>query len=151
MSTSSDVVPAGIEHLDALVPLLDGYRVFYGQPSAPEACREFLDDRLSRQDSTILLARRAQEALGFAQLYPLFSTVQLGPAWLLNDLYVAADGRRSGIGSALLEAVREFGVARGAVRMTLATSVDNHPAKKLYERHGWRMNSTFDHYRLDFV
>ena len=39
---SFSVRPATRSDLDALVPLFDGYRQFYGQPSDPAGAREFL-------------------------------------------------------------------------------------------------------------
>ncbi|MGI8561687.1 MAG: hypothetical protein ACR2J7_09720 [Luteimonas sp.] len=49
---------ADIADLDALVPLFDAYRVFYQQDSDPATARDFLDARLRRGESVILLAER---------------------------------------------------------------------------------------------
>src|SRR6267143_5602636 len=101
------IVRATIKDLDHLVPLLDGYRQFYGQRSDPGAARAFLRQRIERDESVIYLAYTGtREAAGFMQLYPSFSSVSLKPLWILNDLFVRSDGRRGGVGRALLERAR---------------------------------------------
>ena len=45
---------ASIQDLDRLVPLLDAYRQFYGQPSDLIIARQFLGDRLTRNESIVL-------------------------------------------------------------------------------------------------
>ena len=93
----STVQRATIADLDALVPLFDGYRVFYAQPSDPALARRFLDERLRRDESVILIARddgdESGAALGFTQLYPMFSSVRAARTWILNDLFVAPAAR----------------------------------------------------------
>ena len=72
-----------------VAPLFDAYRSFYGQPPDIARADAFLRERLARGESALLLAERDGEALGFTQLYPLFSSVRTARLWLLNDLFVA--------------------------------------------------------------
>ena len=58
--------------LDALAVLFDAYRQFYGQASDVAAARDWLRTRLRFGESKVLVARRHREAVGFAQLYPMF-------------------------------------------------------------------------------
>ena len=87
---------AEIEDVDALVPLFDAYRQFYRQPPDLARARAFLAERFAHQESLVLLAEQDGEAIGFTQLYPLFSSVRTVRTWLLNDLFVAPAARRSG-------------------------------------------------------
>jgi GNAT superfamily N-acetyltransferase len=48
-------------------------------------------------------------AAGFTQLYPSFSSGSMAPILILNDLFVAPEGRRHGIGTALLDAAADYG------------------------------------------
>ncbi|HJR35166.1 MAG TPA: GNAT family N-acetyltransferase, partial [Gemmatimonadales bacterium] len=89
---------AGLGDLAFLVPLYDGYRQFYRQPSDPALAERFLRERLTRGDSVIFLAEDESGALGFTQLYPIFSSISAAPAWVLNDLFVSPGARRSGAG-----------------------------------------------------
>jgi len=128
---------ATADDLDHLVPLFDGYRRFYEQASDPDAARDFLKARLDGGDSVILLAEHDGEAIGFAQLYPLFSSVRMARIWILNDLFVDAGHRQRGAGRALLEAAQAFGEADGAAALQLETQRTNSLAQSLYTRLGW--------------
>lgn len=144
------IVRATLDHLDLLVPLFDGYRQFYQQPSNPAGARQFLKDRLVRHESVIFLALQDDVGVGFTQLYPSFSSTSMQRLWILNDLFVAPAGRRAGIGEALLERARQFAVENGAKGLMLETAVTNTTAQKLYERLGWVRDTEFYVYNLTF-
>ena len=63
----------------------------------------------------ILCAVDGGKIVGFAQLYPSFSSVSLRPIRILNDLFVDPDHRRSGAGRALLDAARDHARQTGAI------------------------------------
>lgn len=75
--------------LDDVAQLFDQYRTFYEQTSDLNAAREFLAERIARNESVILLARQRTQAVGFVQLYPTFSLVAMRRIWTLIDLYVS--------------------------------------------------------------
>jgi ribosomal protein S18 acetylase RimI-like enzyme len=137
--------------LDGLAPLFDQYRQFYGQAPDPAGAREFLRLRLTRRESVVFVAERESgtELLGFTQLYPTFSSVSGGSAWVLNDLYVLPSARRLGAARALLERARRFGVETGACYLELLTGVTNLAAQQLYQQSGWRRDQDFYRYELD--
>ncbi|HEV7121913.1 MAG TPA: GNAT family N-acetyltransferase [Rhodanobacter sp.] len=140
---------AGPIDLETLVPMFDGYRQFYRQAADPERSRSFLVERLRRHESEILLARdEAGAGVGFTQLYPLFSSVRAVRTYLLNDLFVAAPARRSGVARALLIAAAEHARMLGAASLSLSTALDNLPAQALYESVGWRREQGFCEYAL---
>jgi GNAT superfamily N-acetyltransferase len=138
-------VRAELDDLDALVPLFDGYRRFYGQPSDPDGARAFLADRIKRDESVIFLAL-ADAVVGFTQLYPSFSSVSLQRLWVLNDLFVAPEARTSGAGRALLERAERWAAETGAKGLTLSTQIANLTAQRLYEACGWVKDDEFVHY-----
>ena len=82
-------------------------------------------------------------------MYPSFSSVSMRPIWILNDLFVAEEARRRGVGARLLRAAREHAQKKGAVRLALATAVTNTKAQALYEKDGWRRESAFLHYEYE--
>jgi GNAT superfamily N-acetyltransferase len=145
---STTIRPATPGDVEAIVPLFDGYRQFYAQPSNPAAAREFLTERFRRGDSTVFLAESAGQAVGFTQLFPTFSSVSLARAFVLNDLFVLAEFRRFRVGQRLLAAAVEFCRSAGAVRVSLSTAVTNDAARALYESSGWRRQTDFDVYVL---
>src|SRR5690606_21890501 len=131
LKTSEDISIriATLDDLDDVAPLFDGYRRFYGRESDLAACRSFLRNRLERNESHILISIAAEHAIGFAQLYPTFSSTALARIFILNDLFVAPGARRGGVGSKLLQASAEFARTHGAIRLNLSTALDNHAAQ----------------------
>ncbi|HMF43647.1 MAG TPA: GNAT family N-acetyltransferase, partial [Polyangia bacterium] len=117
-----------------------------GQPADPDGARQFLRERLQALDSVILVAEREKRLAGFVQLYPSFSSVSMKRLWILNDLFVAPEHRRGGVGAALLAAAEHFAREDGSKGLVLATQKTNATAKALYERCGWRPDALFDHY-----
>lgn len=135
--------------LDLLATLFDGYRQFYRQPPDLPRARDFLAERLRRNESVVLIAQdEGGEGLGFTQLYPVFSSVRLVRSWLLNDLFVAPSARRLGVASALLSAAAAQARERGAASLSLSTALDNVPAQALYESLGWVRDRQFCEYGL---
>ena len=146
---------ATIADLESIVPLFNEYRRFYGQPSSLRRARTFLAERMARCESVILVATgtlagsgRQDAALGFVQLYPVFSSVSTGRVWILNDLFVPPAARGRGVATALMRSARRFARRTGAVRIELATAHDNSNARRLYAALGYREDTTFVRYDL---
>ena len=139
---------AVLSDLDALVPLFDSYRQFYGRPSDAAAAREFLQDRFQHGESVLFLAIEADTPLGFTQLYPSFSSVSLARIFILNDLFVAPAGRRQGIATRLLAAAADYARSVNAIRLSLSTEITNQTAQALYQSAGWQQDEQFLVYHL---
>lgn len=133
---------AGASDVDAVAPLFDAYRQFYSQPADLARAHEFLQDRITRDESVLLLAERGGVAVGFTQLFPMFSSVRTARIWVLNDLYVAPDARRGGVARSLLDAAARFARDDGAARIVLETARDNTTARALYRAAGWDEESS---------
>jgi ribosomal protein S18 acetylase RimI-like enzyme len=143
-SSRFSVKRAGVEDLELVVPLFDAYRQFYRQKPDLELARAFLSERFRNRESMVFVALDSDgKALGFTQLYPSFSSAIARRIFVLNDLFVANDARRSGVGRALLQAALEFGRAEGAARLQLATELDNGTAQALYAIARWQRDKMF--------
>ncbi|MEA5391286.1 GNAT family N-acetyltransferase [Cyanobium gracile UHCC 0139] len=134
--------------LEALVPLFDGYRQFYGQPSGPADVRAFLHQRLTQGDSVLFIAAADGRAVGFTQLYPSFSSVSMARIFILNDLFVLPEARRSGVARLLLDAAVRHGREAGAIRLSLSTALTNTAAQALYASAGWERDAVFSVYHF---
>ena len=146
---NDNVRQATLHDLEQLVPLLDAYRQCYGKPSDLIVARQFLADRMARGQSVVLIAEGPDgAAIGFAQLFPSFSSILSAPIYILHDLFVAPGSRRRGVGTLLLKAAAEAGRAGGAVRLELSTAITNVPAQRLYEALGWKRDDEFYQYGL---
>ena len=143
-------VRAELDDLDALAPLFDAYRRFYGQSTDLPGARTFLADRFKRGESVIFLAVVDGAIVGFTQLYPSFSSVSMKRLWVLNDLFVTPDARKSGAGRALLERAERWAAETGAKGLTLSTQLTNLGAQRLYEACGWTKDDEFIHYHRFF-
>ena len=142
-----EVFRAKIEHLEPIAQLFDQYRVFYGQNSDAIAAKMFVQERLQNRDSVIFVAND-EKIVGFAQLYPSFSSVSMQRIWILNDLFVVATHRRKGIAKLLLETAKQHAQETEAIRITLATQISNISAQTLYESLGYTRDEEFYRYSL---
>lgn len=140
MPTTHRATPADI---DAIAPLFDAYRQFYGQAHDLARARDWLHERIGSGESVVLVARDdCGRVVGFTQLYRMFSSVGTARTWVLNDLYVDAATRRMGVARQLLDAAAGFARSDGAASIALETSRDNAPARALYRAAGWREDAT---------
>lgn len=142
---------AAVSDVDAIAPLFDAYRQFYGYPPDLPLARQFLHDRIARGESVVFLAESATAPAGFVQLYPTFSSLHPGRLFILNDLYVDPAARKAGLGSALLREAERHARAEGAVGMILSTATTNRTAQRLYESLGWVRDEEFLVYERRFA
>ena len=131
------IIQASIQHLDDLVPLFDGYRIFYRQESDIKSAKAFLKERLTNQDTIIYIAYIDDNAVGFTHLFPSFSSVSMQPLYVLNDLYVDKNYRKQKIGVALLNKAKQLCREKNYKGLALQTETTN-PAQYLYESLGWK-------------
>lgn len=137
---------AGFPDLGAAAALFDQYRRFQGQAPDEPAAHAFIRQRLDQGDSVVLLAFREGQPAGFAQLYPIFSSITLRRALVLNDLFVAPQARQAGVARALLAHIEAFAWSLDASRISLNVGRGNLPAQRLYEACGWEADRQFHMY-----
>ena len=133
------ITRVGEDDLDALLPLMRGYCDFYEVAPTDDALlalsRALIAD--PEREGVQFIARSADgTGLGFATIYWTWSTSRAARIGVMNDLFVAPEGRRKGVGEALIkrcvEAVRE----RGGAELEWKTAHDNHTAQSVYDRVG---------------
>lgn len=145
-----NVRTATLADIDSLARLFDEYRVFYEQDSNTDLARSFLTARLENGESTIFLATDdTGRDCGFTQLFPSFSSVAAQPIWVLNDLYVDAAARKTGVGRRLMNRARDFARDTGTKGILLETAKTNRRAQALYESLGYEANTGSYYYFLD--
>ena len=135
--------------IPAIAELFDEYRQFYEQAPDLSLAHAFVNERLSNQESVVLVAERDGAGLvGFCQLYPTFCSVEAKPIYVLYDLFVRAPARKSGAGRLLLQAAEARAAADGKARMDLSTAKTNKAAQALYESLGWVRDEVFYSYSI---
>lgn len=142
---------AGVDDINSVAVLFDLYRQFYEQAPSLELAMRFIKQRLCNQESIILLAEEYGEPIGFCQLYPSFCSVIAAPIYVLYDLFVHPEKRRTGAGRALLLAAEKQAEAAGIARMDLTTARVNTSAQALYESLGWEKDTVFIAYNKNIV
>ena len=85
----------------------------------------------------IFAAREGREVIAMASLLYTISTAEGGKAALFEDLVVAPEHRKRGIGEALLKHVVAEARAEGVLRITLLTDMQNERAQAMYRRAGF--------------
>jgi len=136
--------PATLKDLDAVAGLFDAYRQFYEQAPDLPLARRFIQERLQRNESVLIVAEvSAGKVAGFCQLYPTFCSVRAAPTYVLYDLFVSPEARGTGAGKSLMLAAEAHARKTGAARMELSTAKTNTVAQSLYESLDWARDEAF--------
>jgi GNAT superfamily N-acetyltransferase len=143
------IIRAEMEHLPALTDLFEGYRAFYEKAADRVGAEAFLAARIRHAESVIFMAYEGEQAVGFTQLYPLFSSTRMKRLWLLNDLFVAPEHRGKGYSKALLEHAKAFGAETGACEIMLETAKSNTIGNSLYPATGFQLNTDYNWYHYE--
>lgn len=142
-----DIIEIGPTQIGDVVPLFDDYRIFYRQPSDPERAHKFLMQRTKLGESIIYAAYSPEgKAVGFTQLYPLFSSTRMGRLWLLNDLFVDPVYRGNGISLQLINRAKQLAKDTQAVGVLLETEKTNTIGNNLYPRAGFHLETDTHYY-----
>ena len=123
--------------LQRLLPLFREYLQFYGLEHSASDIGDFLDERLERQDTIFLMACEEANPVGFAHLFPSWSSLGLTSIAILNDLFVAPAFRKMHLATALMNAAEREAAVRGMAKLELMTAVENIRAQSLYRRQQW--------------
>ncbi|MEO8512851.1 MAG: GNAT family N-acetyltransferase [Ignavibacteria bacterium] len=132
------IVKASISELDEVSRLFDDYRVFYDQEPDFEGAKEYIKERMSKNESVIFLAMNDNnEGMGFIQLYPSFTSIGMKRLWILNDLYVDIIHRKNKVAEQLIDKCKELVRETNSAGLVLETQNENKPAQNLYFKSGF--------------
>jgi GNAT superfamily N-acetyltransferase len=83
--------------------------------------------------------------VGYAKLGPLKLPVEEDrPALLLDQLYLLKEHHGAGIAHGLMDWVFDEARRRGATRLYLTVFIDNHRARRFYDRYGFEAVGRYD-------
>lgn len=119
------------------------------EPPSASARRRIVRDIFGRRRLSLLLALLDGDVVGYALYFFSYSSFLARPTLYLEDLYVAGDSRRSGIGSALFASCASEARRAGCGRMEWAVLRWNSPAVDFYEKLGADRLDEWAYYRLD--
>jgi GNAT superfamily N-acetyltransferase len=138
------IAAATTADLEAVAPLFDAYRSFFAGTGDFARSRRFLHERLNAGDSVVFLARSGDNAVGFIQLYPLWSSWYCRRIWFLSDLYVRAESRKHGVGRRLVERAVEHAVATGSSSIMVELPHREPHLRQFYAGLGFHEDGVFD-------
>ncbi len=134
-----------------MLVLLRAYCDFYAVTPTDRDLRAVMLGLLAAggRDGLQLLARDALgEPVGFATLLFTWSTTGASRAAVMNDLYIAQDGRGQGLAEALIDRCQIESAHHGAAKLTWITRRDNNRAQAVYDRVGAH-HDPWVNYRID--
>jgi ribosomal protein S18 acetylase RimI-like enzyme len=127
-------------HARAIVDLTDAYArdpLGGGKPLGADVRARLVAGLRATPGCFVLLAFDGDAAVGIATCMTGFSTFAARPLVNVHDLAVLPSHRGRGVGLALLDAVAERARRQGCRKVTLEV-LENNPARRLYERAGFR-------------
>jgi len=130
------LTPGHPQFADA-VELFDEYRQHYGANPAPEAVEAWIREQMTSDRMRLYGAGRGDRLRAICTVAVIPASLTLRTVWLVRDLFVEPDSRRSGLGRALLAHLADEARSEGAHRLSLQTEADNERALSLYERAGF--------------
>jgi ribosomal protein S18 acetylase RimI-like enzyme len=131
---------AGRGEAEDVARMIAGFREYYGEQMPDDATIRAAVERLLEDPRTEFLLA-GEPPSGVAQLrYRDSVWTGVEDAWL-EDLFVAPEARRAGVGRALAEASLERARARGCRRIQLDANERNEPALELYRSLGFASGS----------
>ncbi|MBS1493698.1 MAG: GNAT family N-acetyltransferase [Bacteroidetes bacterium] len=146
MENNIKIEPASLDSLDELSALFQKYRIFYKKEPDTEGEKQFLKERITNKESVIYLAKSGDSYIGFVQLFPMFSSTRITRLWLLNDLYVEEDYRKSGAASMLIEKSKELTRETNYAGLMLQTAKTNTTAQSVYDKNDFVQDDNFYSY-----
>lgn len=127
-------------NLDLLLPLFETYRLSQGMVENPARSFAFLLNRIRFSESVIFIATDKNEnAVGFVQLYPCLSSLQLQRYWQLTDIFVKKTYQNGEIYTALIDKAKEFVNFTQSTRLIVEQEA---VYQELWEARGFKLNSS---------
>lgn len=142
-----EIRPATIKDVEQLSKLFDLYRIFYEKESDIPKAKEFLTERILKNESRIFVIDHEKEGLlGFVQLYPIFSSTRMQRMWLLNDLFVEKSSRGKGYSVELINKSKQLCIDTRACGLLLETAKTNDIGNNLYPSTGFELDDEHNYY-----
>jgi len=125
----------------------------FGHLYRAEDLRDFLDGNseakweanLSDPEVAIHVAESGGDLLGFVELAPKKLPYETAaPTIELRRLYLSSGAQGQGIADRLMQWALAEAAARGAQEVVLSVYIDNHRARRFYERYGFEQVGKFD-------
>lgn len=132
---------ARLEDQQAILEMTDQYArhpMGGGKPLRPDVRERLIEGLQAHPSTLIFLACLDQRAVGIATCFVGFSTFEARSLLNIHDLAVIGSYQGHGVGQRLIEAAIGHARDHGYCAITLEVRLDNAPARRLYDRMGFR-------------
>jgi GNAT superfamily N-acetyltransferase len=139
MSTDLSIRPVTPLDYDQWRPLWHGYNAFYGRSGPTALPSEITQTTWARffdanESLYALVAETNGQLIGLTHYLFHRSTITIGPACYLQDLFTGEAARGKGVGRALIQGVYQQAKEAGSTRVYWHTHETNQTARRLYDQ-----------------
>ena len=125
-------------NIEVLAPLFEAYRLANGMSENPDRTLTFLTNRMRFNEACFYCCKRNAQAIGFVQLYPRLSSLQLQRYWQLTDILSKKININAEIYAALISKAKEFVRYTQSNRLVAELS---QAQQSILEREGFKLNT----------
>jgi GNAT superfamily N-acetyltransferase len=145
-------VSADVPAIAAILRGLGWFALMNEESTAETEMRitEHLRTCLADDSHSVLVAEGAKGAvLGYVAVHWLPYLMLAGPEGYVSELFVAESARGAGLGTKLLEAVKDMAIGRGCSRLMLVNRKTRESYKRgFYRKLGWEEREEFANFVL---
>ena len=115
-----------------------------------EITEERLHDVMFGEDAFVegLVAFHDDQPIAYAMFYPYFASFRGQCGYYLEDIFIAEDFRRNGLGEAMVKIIAKLAKQRGFERIDFQVLEWNEPAVKFYEKLGAVRDDSERHFKF---
>lgn len=138
------------DEIPAIVRLMRDFAEFEKLGDYCEITEKRLFDVMFGDDAFVegLVAFHDQEPVAYAMFYPYFASFRGQCGYYLEDIFIADDYRRNGLGAAMVRIIARLAKQRGFERIDFQVLEWNTPAVKFYEKLGAIRDDSERHFKF---
>ncbi len=138
------------DEVPAIVRLMREFADYENLSDYCQITDERLSDVMFGDDAFVegLVAFHESKPIGYAMFYPYFASFRGQCGYYLEDIFIAEDFRRNGLGEAMVRIIAKLAQQRGFERIDFQVLEWNSPAVKFYEKLGAIRDDSERHFKF---
>jgi GNAT superfamily N-acetyltransferase len=138
------------DEVPAIVRLMRDFAEYENLADYCEITEERLLDVMFGEEAFVegLVAFHEEEPVAYAMFYPYFASFRGQCGYYLEDIFIAEDFRRNGLGEAMVKIIARLARQRGFDRIDFQVLEWNTPAVKFYEKLGALRDDSERHFKF---
>ena len=138
------------DEIPAIVRLMSDFADYENLGQYCEITEERLRDVMFGEQAFVegLVAFHGDEPIAYAIFYPYFASFRGQCGYYLEDIFIAEDYRRNGLGEAMIRIIARLADQRGFERIDFQVLEWNAPAVKFYEKLGAVQDDSERHFKF---